>query len=110
LFGEANPAVNREIENMSPQAVSSSEPTAADPSADQADTAVTFVPASTFLGRYVIECPIGAGGMGEVYRARDTRLERTVAIKMFPERSARSLGAEPPQHRRPLRHLHRQEH
>jgi eukaryotic-like serine/threonine-protein kinase len=37
------------------------------------------------LGPYEILSPIGAGGMGEVYRARDTRLERDVAIKVLPE-------------------------
>jgi serine/threonine protein kinase len=37
----------------------------------------------TKLGSYEIQCPLGAGGMGEVYRARDTRLERTVAIKIL---------------------------
>jgi serine/threonine protein kinase len=40
--------------------------------------------AGTRLGPYEIISPIGAGGMGEVYRARDTRLERTVAIKVLP--------------------------
>jgi len=40
--------------------------------------------AGTKLGPYEIQSPLGAGGMGEVYRARDTRLDRTVAIKILP--------------------------
>jgi serine/threonine protein kinase/Tol biopolymer transport system component len=41
--------------------------------------------AGTRLGPYEIVAPIGAGGMGEVYKAKDTRLERTVAVKVLPQ-------------------------
>ena len=45
--------------------------------------------ALTKVGPYEILSPLGAGGMGEVYRARDTRLERDIAIKVLPESFAR---------------------
>ena len=51
---------------------------------------MTLAP-GTALGPYQIEAPLGGGGMGEVYRARDTRLERIVAIKVLPENVAADL-------------------
>ncbi len=44
--------------------------------------------AGTTLGPYQIDSPLGAGGMGEVYKVTDTRLDRTVAIKVLPEHVA----------------------
>src|SRR5437868_3429739 len=47
----------------------------------------------TKLGPYEIQSPLGAGGMGEVYRARDSRLARTVAIKILPAHLSASAEA-----------------
>jgi serine/threonine protein kinase/Tol biopolymer transport system component len=46
----------------------------------------------TKLGPYEIQSALGAGGMGEVYRARDTRLDRTVAVKVLPTHLASDLN------------------
>ena len=73
------------------------------------------LPAGARLGPYEILAPIGAGGMGEVYRARDTRLGRDVAVKVTAldvrratragsrrfEQEARAVGRpQPPEHPR----------
>src|SRR5450759_5385448 len=47
--------------------------------------------AGTKLGPYEIQSPLGAGGMGEVYRATDTKLGRDVALKILPQ----EVGADP---------------
>jgi len=49
--------------------------------------------AGTKLGPYEVQSPLGAGGMGEVYRALDTRLDRTVAIKILPSHLAENSEA-----------------
>jgi len=51
------------------------------------------LPSGTRLGPYEIVEAIGSGGMGDVYRARDSRLERDVAVKVLPERFAKDAEA-----------------
>src|SRR5204862_5693787 len=50
----------------------------------------------TKIGPYEIQAPLGAGGMGEVYRAQDTRLDRAVAVKVLPS----SFASDPDRLRR----------
>ncbi len=53
---------------------------------------MTLTP-GTFLGPYEVLAPLGAGGMGEVWKAKDTRLDRFVAVKVLPEHLAKSPEA-----------------
>ena len=73
--------------------------------------------AGTRLGPYEIVAPFGAGGMGEVYRAQDARLERTVAFKVLPEhvaddaqRRERRARSENGERLKPPSHLHAPRH
>ena len=75
LLAQADPELRREVESLLLQAGSLLERPAWE----------LFEPQTgTRLGPYEIQSKLGAGGMGEVYRARDTRLDRDVAIKILP--------------------------
>jgi len=50
----------------------------------------------TKLGPYAVQSPLGAGGMGGVYRAKDPRLDRTVAVKILPSHLSDNPEAKPP--------------
>ena len=97
LLDQADPETRREVEQMLAQRGSLMDRPAWE--ALPEDT-VTMFAAGRRLGRYEIEGRLGAGGMGEVFRARDTRLNRTVALKVSKiqfnerfEREARAIAA-----------------
>jgi serine/threonine protein kinase len=97
LLDQADPETRREVELMLAQEGSLLDRPAW---ADLPDNTVTIFAAGKRLGRYEIEARLGAGGMGEVFRARDTRLNRTVALKVSKiqfnerfEREARAIAA-----------------
>lgn len=64
-----------------------------------ADNLKMGLDSGTKLGHYEIVAPLGSGGMGEVYRARDTRLDRTVAIKILPSHLSSNAEAQQRFHR-----------
>ena len=101
LLAGVDPELRREVEELLAKEGASSDRLAAHhPNETIADSTVTAVSAGTHLGPYVIEGPLGSGGMGQVFRGRDTRLNRAVAIKIVDqkfserfEREARAISA-----------------
>ena len=78
-----DPELQREVESLL-AADGGSVPTGRLPLMGRDEPAGAFLPAGEHIGPYEVLAPIGAGGMGEVYRARDGKLHRDVALKVLP--------------------------
>jgi serine/threonine protein kinase len=97
LLAQADPELRREVESLlaQPPAGGLLDLHAMEVAAGLgADDTVTQLAPGVSLGPYRVEGQIGAGGMGQVYRARDTRLGRAVAIKLIRAEFASRFGRE----------------
>src|SRR5437867_1348164 len=93
LLAQADPELRGEVEAMLAQDASGSH--ILDRPAEDllTDSSSRMVAAGSQLGPFRIEALLGAGGMGQVYRAVDTRLDRKIAIKISTEQLAHALSA-----------------
>jgi eukaryotic-like serine/threonine-protein kinase len=85
VLSDADPGLRSEVEELLAQNTSREGILDRPPADLLNDSSVPMLVAGAQLGPYKIEAPIGAGGMGEVWKARDTRLNRIVAIKVSKE-------------------------
>ena len=96
FLARADPELRREVESLLAQGSGASplDQPAWEGAETLLESTVALMTAGTQLGPYKIEGPLGAGGMGEVFRAIDTRLGRSVAIKTSQEQFSARFGRE----------------
>jgi serine/threonine protein kinase len=97
LMAKADPELRREVESLLAEPIGGEfmdRPAFQNAPHLLEDSTVNDLSAGFCLGPYRIESKIGEGGMGEVYKARDTRLHREVAVKVLPQSFAKEAARE----------------